>query len=127
MNTSNESNREATERRNAQYAQRVAASRNNTFSDAEHFKKIRELRYNAQVDALKREADEHQLRMVYLRKAFYLAGFIVSITMSIIITKAIGACDISDAVLITLATTTVANVNGILIIAFYWLYRKNRR
>lgn len=77
-----------------------------------------------QSDEIERKKDEHALRMVYLRKSFFLVSFIIMITMAIVVLSAVGVYKISDAVLIALSTTMVANVIGILLIAFYWLYHK---
>ena len=76
----------------------------------------------AQQQQLRERRDEHELRKLYLGLVF---AFVVAVVAAaVFITAATGAgwLDLSDAVLITLLTTTVANVIGCLFIAFHWLF-----
>ncbi len=71
---------------------------------------------------LRQHEDEHLWRKLYLQKSFYLVGTILYITFLIVILVGIGIVDLTDAVLMTILGTTVAQVVGILAIAFHWLY-----
>lgn len=72
--------------------------------------------------ALRKDEDKHLWRKDYLQKSFYLVGFALYFTFAIIILSSVGLVDISQSVLITLMGSTVAEVIGILIVAFNWLY-----
>jgi len=68
--------------------------------------------------------DEHELRKIYIRASFVL---VVGVTfMALFLTTANGLnwINLPDSVIITLLTTTTANVIGILLIAFNWLFPK---
>ena len=61
--------------------------------------------------------DEHKLRKRFLNSVFWFVVGFVAVTLLIVVCS-----DLSDKVLITLLTTTTANVIGILLIAFKWLF-----
>lgn len=73
---------------------------------------------------IKHDEDKHQWRKLYLGRSFYLVGYVLYISLSFLLFSAIGLFTISDNVLIALLTTMVANVLGVLAIAFHWLYQK---
>ena len=82
----------------------------------------KELVIRAQQQMLVHRQDEHELRKKYLT---YVFAFVISVVAAaFFITSAVGAdwLNLSDAVLITLLTTTIANVIGCLFIAFHWLF-----
>lgn len=78
----------------------------------------------AKLLAIKQSSDKHNWRKLYLGRSFYLAGYVLYISLSFVLFSAIGVFTISENVLIALLTTMVANVLGVLAIAFYWLYQK---
>jgi len=68
--------------------------------------------------------EKHQWRRMYLGRSFYLAGYVLYVSLSFLLFSAVGVFTISENVLIALLTTMVANVLGVLAIAFHWLYQK---
>ena len=78
----------------------------------------------AKLQEIKQSDEKHQWRKLYLGRSFYLAGYVLYMSLSFLLFSAIGVFAISDNVLIALLTTMVANVLGVLAIAFYWLYQK---
>ena len=73
---------------------------------------------------MRQNEEKHQWRKMYLGRSFYLAGYVLYVSLSFLLFSAVGVFTISDNVLIALLTTMVANVLGVLAIAFYWLYQK---
>lgn len=61
--------------------------------------------------------DEHNLRKRFLNYVFWFVVSFVVLTLAIVVWS-----DLSDKVLMTLLTTTTANIIGILLIAFKWLF-----
>ena len=75
------------------------------------------------LNEMRRVEEKHQWRKVYLGRSFYLAGYVLYVSLSFLLFSAVGVFTISENVLIALLTTMVANVLGVLAIAFYWLYK----
>jgi hypothetical protein len=78
---------------------------------------------------ISRNQDEHELRKKYL---LYVFLFVVIFVVLVLVLVSIAGCKcipfyLSDAVLITLLTTTTANVIGILFIAFNWLFPSRKK
>lgn len=68
--------------------------------------------------------EEHLLRKHYLRLSFYLVGFVISVSLTIVVMCGAGILKLTPPVQIAMLTTMVANVIGILITAMVWLYQK---
>ena len=66
---------------------------------------------------IERCKDEHKLRKRFLGYVFWFVVVFVVLTLAIVVWSSR-----SDKVLITLLTTTTANIIGILLIAFKWLF-----
>lgn len=73
---------------------------------------IRELKQN-----LDEQHEEHELRKLFLHLVYWFVVAFVFSTLLIVTFK-----KLDNSVLITLLTTTTANVIGILLIAFKWLF-----
>lgn len=73
-------------------------------------------------DSIRHDEDVHRWREIYLARSFYLVSFVIYVSMSFVLLAAIGVFVLDKSVLIALLTSMVANVIGILSIAFYWLY-----
>lgn len=73
---------------------------------------------------IRQRGDVHRWRKIYLGRSFYLVAFLIYVSMLFVLFASMGLFKMSDGVLITLLTTTLANVIGILIVAFHWLYRE---
>lgn len=72
--------------------------------------------------AFRKDEDKHLWRKQYLQKSFYLVGFALYFSFFILMMVGVGLVDLSTTVLVTLLGSTVAEVIGILIVAFNWLY-----
>lgn len=68
-------------------------------------------------EEIERCKDEHNLRKRFLNYVFWFVVSFVVLTLAIVVWS-----DLSDKVLMTLLTTTTANIIGILLIAFKWLF-----
>ena len=68
-------------------------------------------------EEIERCKDEHKLRKRFLSRVFWFVVAFVAATLAIVVWSGL-----SDKVLITLLTTTTANIIGILLIAFKWLF-----
>ncbi|MDR2018828.1 MAG: hypothetical protein LBQ00_08205 [Syntrophobacterales bacterium] len=80
-------------------------------------------------DELQRSREEHTLRKKYLQRVFL---FVVIFVGLVLILVSLAGCKgisfyLSDAVLITLLTTTTANIIGVLLIAFNWLFPSGKK
>lgn len=73
-------------------------------------------------DDLRHNEDVHRWREIYLARSFFLVSFVIYISLSFVLFAAVGVFSLDKSVLIALLTSMVANVIGILSIAFYWLY-----
>lgn len=77
---------------------------------------------------LKQRREEHELRKRFMPRVFWLVVGVLSSTVGLLIASGcVNACGgrfLSDKVLITLLTATVADIIGILIIVLQWLYPK---
>lgn len=96
--------------------------------NAEIVSKEKVARFNdrLQQQMLKQLREEHQLRKRFMPYVFWLVvGVLIA---SVVLLSAAGVCNacglvfLTDKVLITLLTATVADVLGILYIAMRWLY-----
>ena len=86
--------------------------------DERHFEVLRRDQIiRAQEEEIERCKDEHKLRKHFLNLVFWFVVMFVVATLLIVVLS-----ELSDKVLITLLTTTTANVIGILLIAFKWLF-----
>lgn len=78
---------------------------------------------------LKQRREEHELRKRFMPRVFWLVVGVLASTVGLLIAagwvNARGGRFLSDKVLITLLTATVADIIGILIIALQWLYPKH--
>lgn len=68
--------------------------------------------------------EEHELRKRYLERTFKFVSWVTFVALAMTFMKGVGGMNLSDSVLITLLTTTIANVLGCLLIAFNWLFPK---
>ncbi len=73
---------------------------------------------------LKQRDEEHELRKLYLYKTFKFVSYVTMVALAMTFMKGVGGMNLSDSVVITLLTTTIANVIGCLLIAFHWLFPK---
>lgn len=73
---------------------------------------------------LSERSDEHELRKKYIRASFLLVVGVTFTALYLTTANGMKWIDLSDTVIITLLTTTTANVIGILLIAFNWLFPK---
>jgi len=78
---------------------------------------IRELR-----QSLDERHEEHELRKKFLHMVYFFVVSVVCCALLLTVFCAAGVLHLSDAVLITVLTTTIANVIGCLLIAFKWLF-----
>ena len=70
----------------------------------------------------RKDEDKHLWRKQYLQKSFYLVGFALYFSFFILMMVGVGMVDLSTTVIVTLLGSTVAEVIGILLVAFNWLY-----
>lgn len=70
----------------------------------------------------RRNEDKHLWQKQYLQKSFYLVGFALYFSFFILMMVGVGLVDLSTTVIVTLLGSTVAEVIGILLVAFNWLY-----
>ena len=73
-------------------------------------------------EELKQAKDIHGLRKWYLGLSFGFVAVFASAALTILILCGSGVLELNTTVLVTLLTTTMANVIGILAIAFKWLF-----
>ena len=71
---------------------------------------------------IQQHKEEHSLRKLYLRCSFVFVVIFVGIVMLVLVLSSCNVLRLSDSVLITLLTTTTANVLGVLFISFKWLF-----
>ena len=74
--------------------------------------------------ALQERSDEHDLRKKYIRATFVFVCGVTFVSLFLTTAAGMGWIALSDTVLVTLLTTTIANVLGCLFIAFHWLFPK---
>ena len=75
----------------------------------------------------KREDEKQQLRSEYLSRSFLLVEKVIMYSILIVILSGSGLLKVSDAILATILGTTLANVIGILLVAFVWLYPRTQK
>ena len=98
--------------------------------DAEIASKEQVARFNlrAKNQTLRQLKEEHELRKKFMPFVYWLVvGVIGSTIFLLLVTGIVNACGkifLSDKVLITLLTATVADILGIFYIAIRWLYPK---
>lgn len=73
---------------------------------------------------LDERGDEHSLRKTYIQASFVLVVGVTFTALFLTVAAGMKWLELSDTVIITLLTTTTANVIGILLIAFNWLFPK---
>lgn len=80
---------------------------------------------------IKQRKDEHELRKKFMPFVYWLVVGVIGSTILMLaaagIVNACGKTFLSDKVLITLLTATVADILGIFYIAIRWLYPKQRQ
>ena len=76
---------------------------------------------------LKERTEEHDLRKRYLDLTFKFVVWVTVAALFLTLMDGIGSIDLSDSVVITLLTTTIANVLGCLLIAFHWLFPNRQK
>lgn len=76
---------------------------------------------------LQQTKEEHELRKKFLHTIYTFVATVVYAALLLAFFTAAGMIHLSDAVLIALLTTTIANVLGCLFIAFNWLFPKRER
>lgn len=89
----------------------------------------RNLRQGATTDLiegfnLRKDEDKHLWRKQYLQKSFYLVCFILYFSLFVVLLVGVGLLDLTQTIVVTLLGSTVAEVIGILLVAFNWLYPK---
>lgn len=98
--------------------------------NAEIASKERAARFNSRAlnQSLKQLKEEHELRKRFMPFVYWLVvGVIGSTIVLLMVSGIVSACGktfLSDKVLITLLTATVADILGIFYIAIRWLYPK---
>lgn len=101
--------------------------------DAEVVSKERAARFSERMNnqLLKQLRDEHNLRKHFMPYVYWLVvGVIGSTILLLVAAGCVNACGrafLSDKVLITLLTATVADILGIFFIAIKWLYPQSRQ
>lgn len=73
-----------------------------------------------------KDEEKHLWRKQYLQKSFYLVGFVLYFSLLIVVLAGVGLLDLPQAVVMTLLGSTVAEVVGILLVAFNWLYPSDK-
>lgn len=73
---------------------------------------------------LRKDEDKHLWRKQYLQKSFYLVCFILYFSLFVVLLVGVGLLDLTQTIVVTLLGSTVAEVIGILLVAFNWLYPK---
>lgn len=93
-------------------------------SDAECAFEIqkRELIIREKDQLLEEHHEEHELRKTYIRSTFVFVAGVTFISLFVTVSTGLRWVKLSDTVLVTLLTTTIANVLGCLFIAFHWLF-----
>lgn len=93
-------------------------------SDAESAFEIqkRELIIREKDQIIREHHEEHELRKTYIHSTFVFVVAVTFVALFITVSAGNGWLKLSDAVLITLLTTTIAHVLGCLFIAFHWLF-----
>ena len=77
--------------------------------------------------ALKERRDEHELRKDFLNRVFSFATTVVFFALIMTFCVSAGILHLSDTVLATLLTATIAHVLGSLYIAFKWLFPQRKK
>ena len=77
--------------------------------------------------ALKERRDEHELRKSFLDRVFSFATTVVFFALIMTFCVSAGILHLSDTVLVTLLTATIAHVLGSLFIAFKWLFPQRKK
>lgn len=77
-----------------------------------------------QKQTLDERHEEHELRKRFIGNTFTLVVAVIFLSFFVTVCVGIGWLSLSDGVIITMLTTTTANVIGILLIAFNWLFPK---
>lgn len=85
---------------------------------------IKQLEFQNKQADFNRRKDIHKWRDIYLGRSFYLVGYVIYVSLSLLLFTAVGLFNIPNDVMITLLGTMVANTIGVLLIAFVWLYNK---
>lgn len=73
-------------------------------------------------EELKQAHDIHGLRKWYLGLSFGFVAVFAAAALTVLVLCGSGVLELNTTVLVTLLTTTMANVIGILAIAFKWLF-----
>ncbi len=93
--------------------------------DEQRFEALRKEQIIREKDEeLKQAHDIHDLRKTYLRASFWFVGLFAFTAMVVLVLCGCSVLELNTTVLVTLLTTTMANVIGILAIAFKWLFPK---
>jgi uncharacterized membrane-anchored protein len=74
---------------------------------------------NAKIETLRQNNSQ---RVIYARRTFWLTAAWLAVSMAILILKGLSILIISDAVLITLITTTTVSVFGFFILVMQYLF-----
>lgn len=95
-----------------------------TLSDKEESLELQRLSLivREQAARLQHREEEHKLRKKYLRNIFIFIIAFVAIVMAMLYLCAAGYIHLANNVLITLLSTTTADIIGLLYIAFKWLF-----
>lgn len=72
----------------------------------------------------RKKEDKHLWRKQYLQKSFYLVCVILYFSLFVVLLVGVGLLDLTQTIVVTLLGSTVAEVIGILLVAFNWLYPK---
>ena len=75
-------------------------------------------------EEIRRLNEIHDLRKSYLRAAFVFVSVFSIVSISLVALCGRGLLTLADGIIVTLLTTTMANVLGVLYIAFNWLFPK---
>jgi hypothetical protein len=87
---------------------------------------IRDIDAEFRREQLESNRQDRKERKKYAIYIFYFLCFFLSITLAIVILTALDLFVLSDAILITLLTTTSADIIGIFIIVVKYLFKANR-
>lgn len=93
-------------------------------------KALRQLDKRAESRRLKtaeeKEDDIHELRCQYLKRSFDLVTAVIAFSFLFLVWSGCDWLKLDSSVLIALLTTGAANVIGVLLVAFHWLFPSGR-
>lgn len=100
-----------------------------TWREKELDLRISEQKYLRTVHELKESQQNTELRKIYISRNFFLTCIWLTIVLIIILCQGFGVLhfNLHDSVLITLLSTTTANIIGVLVIVITYLFKNNHK